>query len=201
MRGAHRGPGPSLAFAFAIALAVSACAPASPSPSVTAATAPAPTDPSLTASIQAATPDPVAFEPTYEVVDYPEDVVSQSMSDVECGYLTVLEDRSDPAGAHDPLVRDEDGSPRWHDHAGSGVRGRGQPRRRQRTERRQRGRAADPSRRLHARHPRPRPLRSESRVPGGPRRPADPRGPPVAGPRASPSPPRGRHRMPGPPGE
>ena len=51
------------------------------------------------ASIQAATPSPVAFEPTYEVVDCPEDVVSQSLSDVECGYLTVLEDRSDPAGA------------------------------------------------------------------------------------------------------
>ena len=97
MRGSNGGPGPGLA--LALGLVVWACAPASPPPSVTAATAPAPTSPSPTTAIQAATPSPVAFKPTYEVVDCPEDVVSQSLSDVECGYLTVLEDRTDPAGA------------------------------------------------------------------------------------------------------
>ena len=61
---------------------------------------------------------------TCEVVDCPEDVVAQSLSDIRCGYLTVLEDRSDPAGATIRLFATKTDPP-VVDHAGSGVGGAG----------------------------------------------------------------------------
>jgi pimeloyl-ACP methyl ester carboxylesterase len=39
-----------------------------------------------------------SFQPSYEVAACPEDILEAAFSGVECGYLTVLEDRSRPSG-------------------------------------------------------------------------------------------------------
>jgi pimeloyl-ACP methyl ester carboxylesterase len=86
--------GLGLALAFAIAL--TGCAPASqsPRPSPVASASGAAASPELNPT----SPSPVTFEPTYEIAACPEDVLAVSLSEVECGYLTVLEDRSRPGG-------------------------------------------------------------------------------------------------------
>jgi pimeloyl-ACP methyl ester carboxylesterase len=85
-----------LVLGLVVTMSQAACAPETPSPlpAPTASIAPAlvpPAAPSAPASA-------VSFQPTYEVAACPPDVLEAAFSGVECGYLTVLEDRSRPSG-------------------------------------------------------------------------------------------------------
>ena len=96
MRGSHSGPGPGLALALVLC---GRAPPPSPSPSAAAAAASAPTSPSPEGTSQAATPSPVAFEPTYEVVDCPETSWRSRSATSSAAISPCCEDRSDPTGA------------------------------------------------------------------------------------------------------
>ena len=82
-----------LALGLVVTLSQAACAPQalSPLPIVSAPASALPAAPSAPASA-------VSFQPTYEEATCPADVLEAAFSNVECGYLTVLEDRSRPSG-------------------------------------------------------------------------------------------------------
>ena len=69
---------------------VAACAP-TPSPSPSAS-------PPLARASDAASRGAIAFIPSYAVVPCPDEITLVVINDVECGYLTVLEDRAKPSG-------------------------------------------------------------------------------------------------------
>jgi pimeloyl-ACP methyl ester carboxylesterase len=85
-----------LALGLVVTLAGAACAPQAPSP------LPASTASSVTASVLPASPSAPAsaapFQPTYEEAACPAAILEAAFNGVECGYLTVLEDRSRPSG-------------------------------------------------------------------------------------------------------
>ncbi len=85
-----------LSLGLVVTLSLAACAPETPTP------LPASTAPSVPASVLPATPSApasaVSFQPTYEVAPCPEDILEAAFNGVECGDLTVLEDRSRPSG-------------------------------------------------------------------------------------------------------
>ena len=86
----------SLALGMVVTLSEAACAPQAPTP------LPASTATSVPASVLPPTPSAPAsagsFQPTYEEAACPAAILAATLSRVECGYLTVLEDRSRPSG-------------------------------------------------------------------------------------------------------
>ena len=82
-----------LVLGLMVTLSGAACAPETPRRRRSTAS-------SVPASVLPATPaaSAVSFQPTYEVAACPEDILEAAFNGVECGYLTVLEDRSRPSG-------------------------------------------------------------------------------------------------------
>lgn len=87
-----------LAAVGAISIALSSCSTAAPSPlSTLPSTAGSTTAPSTT-PVDSALASSAGFHPAYSETECPEDILAGAIAEVGCGFLTVLEDRSKPAG-------------------------------------------------------------------------------------------------------